>query len=60
MVCDLGDDGDPGAEVLQSEGGNIAAVNDDGARGWLNDTEESKSEGRLACTCPSHYTNLGQ
>ena len=40
----LWDDGDPGTQVLQSKAGNITVVNDNGPSGWLDDTEQSKSQ----------------
>ena len=40
----LWNDGDPGTQVVQSKVGNITVVNDNGPSGWLDDTEQSKSQ----------------
>lgn len=41
---DLRNDGDPGAQILQSKVRNIKVVNDDGACGWLNDAKQCQCE----------------
>lgn len=54
----LGNDGDLGSEIVQAELGDVLSINEDGARGWLNDTEQSQREGRLAGARTPHDPDL--
>ena len=43
---------------MQSDLGNVDAVDDDVARGRLDDPQQGQGEGRLPCSGPTHDPDL--
>ena len=57
-VLYLRNDGDPGAEVVQADLGNVDPVDVDLALHSFKDTEDSQSQGRLPSSCPPDDAHL--
>jgi hypothetical protein len=54
----LGDDGQPGSEIKESEATDVLPVDANGSGGCLDDPEEGESQGRLSRPCPTHHAEL--
>lgn len=57
-VFDLGDDGELGSQVVQADLSNLYSVDCDFPFCRLQQTEQTQCHGGLACSGPTHDTNL--